>query len=216
MKRKTPSEYSARCDLALAYRLLDKYGLNEGIDNHLTMRISVPRPAGSSEELNENGEVYRYLVNAYGMKWSQVSATNLLLLDEGGLICEGNEGLEPDPTAFCIHSAIHKAKGEEGKVVFHTHQTAVATLCCLETDEGRLQPLLMCHQNSLRYYGQISYLEEFNGLVLDANEGEKIVSSLGDKVRASLISFSSPLHKKFTVGVPFLPRSNNKNSHFFL
>ena len=85
---------------------MHRWGLNEGIDNHLTNMIK----AGSED---------RFLVIPYGTMWNEVKASTLLLLDADGLICEG-EG-EPDITAFFIHSCIHKARGDSAKAVFHTH-----------------------------------------------------------------------------------------------
>ena len=47
----------------------------------------------------------RFLCIPYGLNWSEVTASNLLLLDANGDVVEG-DGL-PDPPAFYIHSRIH-------------------------------------------------------------------------------------------------------------
>ncbi len=43
---------------------------------------------------------------------------------------------------------------------------------------GRLEPAV---QNALRFFGQVAYDENYNGLVLDKAEGDRIVEALGDK-----------------------------------
>ena len=49
------------------YRLCDIKGLNEGINNHLT--ATVPGMPG------------HFLIFAFGLHWSEVTASNLLLMD---------------------------------------------------------------------------------------------------------------------------------------
>lgn len=158
------AEWSCRVDLAAAYRTCHRLGLNEGIDNHLT--CAVPSPPGSKSSY--------FLVIPYGLMWSEVTASSLLLMDESGKVLRG-EG-EPDTTAFMIHSRMHMAMGEHGKCIMHTHMPYASALCCVEG--GRLE---MCHQNSLRYYDGIAYDSEFNGLVFDAAEGNRMAKVMGTK-----------------------------------
>lgn len=61
------AEWKARVDLAALYRLCDSQGLNEGINNHIT--AEVPDMPG------------HFLVFAFGLHWSEVTASNLLLVD---------------------------------------------------------------------------------------------------------------------------------------
>ena len=144
-------------DLAACYHLCDKMDLNEGICNHLT--VMVP------------GTTDRFLCIPYGLLWDEVTASNLLMLDESGTVIEGDG--EIDATAFFIHRAIHQA----GVVaVLHTHQPYASALCC--TKEFKLH---MCHQNSLRFYDEIAYDPSFNGLVLDDSEGARLVQVMGGK-----------------------------------
>ena len=103
----------ARVDLAACYRILDRMNLNEGIDNHLTVMVPGTQPL-------------RFLCIAYGLAWSEVTASNLLLLDETGKVLEGSGA--PDPTAFFIHSRIHK-KHPHAVCVLHTHMPHATALC---------------------------------------------------------------------------------------
>lgn len=151
------SVWAARVDLAACYHLCDQMDMNEGICNHLT--VMVP------------GTTDRFLCIPYGLLWTEVTASNLLLLDETGRVLEGDG--EIDATAFFIHKAIHKT----GVVcVLHTHQPYASALCCTKGFRVR-----MCHQNSLRFFDEIAYDPTFNGLVLDDTEGERLVDVMGGK-----------------------------------
>ena len=149
--------WRARCDLAAAYHLCNNFSFNEGVCNHLT--VMVP---GTSD---------RFLCVPYGLLWDEVRASTLLMLDERGEILEG-EG-EIDATAFFIHAAIHKCGVQ---AVMHTHTPNVTALCC--TEDFKLE---MCHQNSLRFSGDVAYDPTFNGLVLDREEGDRLVKVMNGK-----------------------------------
>lgn len=151
-------EAAGRVDLAAAYRLCEYYKFNEGVCNHLSYMVDEDT----------------FLVNDYGMSWDEVTAENLLLVDERGKVLKG-EG-SPDSTAFWIHSRIHKARPKDARCILHTHMPWSTALCCIE--EGRLE---MCHQNCLRFYEDIAYDPEFNGLVLDEAEGDRLCRAMGDK-----------------------------------
>jgi len=152
-----PVAWQARCDLAAAYHLCNQMDLNEGICNHLT--VMVP------------GTTDRFLCVPYGLLWDEVTASNLLMLDEKGNVLEG-EG-EIDATAFFIHAAIHAT----GVIcVLHTHTPNVTALCC--TEDFKLH---MCHQNALRFAGDVAYDPTFNGLVLDREEGDRLVKVMDGK-----------------------------------
>ena len=60
--------WQARVDLAACYHLCDQMDMNEGICNHLT--VMVP------------GTTDRFLCIPYGLLWTEVTASNLLLLDD--------------------------------------------------------------------------------------------------------------------------------------
>jgi len=160
-RRSDPATWAARVDLAAAYHLCDQMDMNEGICNHLT--VMVP---GTND---------RFLCVPYGLLWSEVTASNLLLVNGNGDVLEGTG--EIDSTAFHIHKAIHK----RGVVaVLHTHQPYATALCCTDAQDGGFK-LEMCHQNSLRFWNEIAYDDEFNGLVLDDDEGERLVKVMNGR-----------------------------------
>jgi ribulose-5-phosphate 4-epimerase/fuculose-1-phosphate aldolase len=154
----TALEQAARVDLAAAFRLAVRLDLHEGVCNH----FSVMLPDGQ-----------RFLLNAYGLHWSEVSASNLLALDAEGRVLAG-EG-EYEKTAFCIHSRIHVAN-PHAACVLHTHMPHATALTLLE--EGRLE---MVEQNALRFHDDIAYDDTYNGLVVDNAEGDRLARVLGAK-----------------------------------
>ena len=149
---------AARVDLAAAFRLAVRMDLHEGVCNH----FSVMLPDGK-----------HFLLNRYGLHWSEVKAANLLLLDADGNVLQG-EG-EFEKTAFHIHSRIHLAN-VRAACVLHTHMPYATALTLLEN--ARLE---MVEQNALRFYDDIAYDATYNGLVVDNAEGDRLARVLGDK-----------------------------------
>ena len=152
------ADRAARIDLAAAFRLAVRMDLHEGVCNHFSLML----PDGK-----------RFLLNAYGLHWSEVSASNLLALDAGGRLLEGDGEFEK--TAFCIHSRIHLAN-PRAACVLHTHMPYATALTL--TLPGRLE---MVEQNALRFHDDIAYDDTYNGLVVDATEGDRLARALGSK-----------------------------------
>lgn len=143
-----------RRELAAALRLAEKMGFSEGICNHFS--VVVP---GAGE---------RYLINAYGLHWSETKPSDLLLIDGEGNVLEG-EG-EVEATARNIHIAGHRANPRHA-CILHTHMPYATAISMLEG--GKLE---MSHQTAARFYGRIAY-EAFGGLALDMAEGERIAEA---------------------------------------
>ena len=153
----------ARVDLAAALRWAARLGLSEGVDNHFSM--AVPGPDGEIQ-----GD--RFLINPYGWHWSEITASSLVLADDKGNVLEGSNAIED--SAFFIHSRVH-IEVPNARVVLHNHMPYTTALTLLE--DGRLE---MCEQNALQFDGRIAYDDEYNGLALDSNEGDRIASKMGE------------------------------------
>ena len=151
-------ERQARVDLAAAFRLAVRMDLHEGVCNHFSLML----PDGS-----------RFLLNRYGLHWSEVTASNLLALDAEGNVLAGDG--EVEKTAFHIHSRIHLAN-PRAACVLHTHMPYATALTLLEP--GRLE---MVEQNALRFFEDIAYDDSYNGLVVDRAEGDRLARALGTK-----------------------------------
>ncbi len=153
------SEREARIDLAAAFRLAVRFELHEGVCNHFSLKVP--------------GESNRFLLNPYGLHWSEIAAGNLLTLDIDGNILEGKG--EAETSAFQIHSRIH-ALHPNAACVLHSHMPHATALATIE--RGRLEPV---EQNALRFHGRIAYDDAYNGIVLDGSEGDRLAACLGDK-----------------------------------
>ena len=145
-----------RGDLALALRAAAHHGLAEGVCNH----FSVELPDGSG----------RFLLNPRGLLWSEVQGDDIVMVDAHGERLAGRHAVEP--TAMFIHGAIHRLCGQA--VVLHTHMP-YATALTLTTD-GALDPCLS--QNAMRFHGRVAVDAHYNGLALDAGEGERIARAM--------------------------------------
>ena len=148
----------ARIDLAAAFRWAARLGFHEGVCNHFSVALS---PSGD-----------RFLVNPWGRHFSEIRASDLLLVRADGSVEEGGE--PPEPTAFYIHSRLHIAV-PQARCVLHTHMPYATALTSL--DPGRLLPN---NQNALRFYDQIAYDDDYGGLALEDSEGDRIARALGN------------------------------------
>ena len=143
----------ARVDLAAAYRLAVRHGLHEAIDNHFSLLLP--------------GRDDLMLLNPYPLHWTEVTAGNLLLVDFEGNRLEGE--YEVEPTALHIHAPLHQANPRGFRCLLHTHMPYASAIACRQG--GRLE---MVHQVSSRFDDDVAYLEDYNGLVLDRAEGNRI------------------------------------------
>jgi ribulose-5-phosphate 4-epimerase/fuculose-1-phosphate aldolase len=148
----------ARIDVAAALRMAVRLGMHEGICNH----FSVMLPG-----------IDCFLLNPYGMHWSEVRASDLLVVDGEGRVLEG-EG-EAEATAFYIHSRIHRAN-PRATCVLHTHMPYATALTMIENGE-----LEWAGQTALNFFDDVAYDRVYNGLVLDTREGDRLAAALGDK-----------------------------------
>jgi ribulose-5-phosphate 4-epimerase/fuculose-1-phosphate aldolase len=153
------AERQARIDLAACHRLADHFGLNEGIDNHLTLLVP--------------GHADRFLVAPFGLHWSEVRASDFMVVDFNGEVSSGPGVIEP--TALYIHLPVHRL-APRARCVLHTHMPHATALTMLENPR-----LEMAVQTALGFYEDIAYDSLYNGLALDYAEGERMARVLGDK-----------------------------------
>jgi ribulose-5-phosphate 4-epimerase/fuculose-1-phosphate aldolase len=147
---------SLREDLALALRAAAHHGLGEGICNHFS--VALPhRP-----------DVF--LLNPRGLLWSEVRAADIVMIDAQGTRLAGRHPVEP--TAMFIHAAIHRIARKT--CVMHTHMPN-ATALTLTQDRGLDTTL---SQGAMRFHGRIAIDAAYNGLALDASEGERIARAM--------------------------------------
>ncbi len=146
-----------RADLALALRAAAHHGLAEGVCNH----FSVELPDGSG----------RFLLNPRGLLWREVMADDIAMVDRDGGLLAGRHPVEP--TAMFIHGAVHRLCRKA--CVLHTHMP-YATALTLTADRALDTAL---SQNAMRFHGRVAVDGGYNGLALDAAEGERIARAIG-------------------------------------
>ena len=154
----TEGERKARIELAACYRIFDMLGWVEMIFNHITVRVPGPE--------------LRFLINPFGLHYSEVTASGLVLIDiEGNPVRESKWPV--NRAGFVIHSAIHGAVAD-AHCVMHTHTTNGVAVSCLE--EG-LSP----HNfYGAMLHGKVAY-HEFEGITVDPGEKDRLLRDLGDK-----------------------------------
>jgi len=155
----TDAERQARVDLAACYRLAAHFGLNEGIDNHFTLLVP--------------GHADRFLLAPFGLHWSEVRASDFLVVDFEGRVLSGSGPIED--TALYIHLPVHKL-APQARCALHTHMPYATALTSIQ--DGRIE---MCTQNALRYWDRIAYDENYAGVALSNDEGERMCRAMGDK-----------------------------------
>ena len=154
---RSPTVRQLRDDLALALRAAAHHGLGEGVCNH----FSVELPDGSG----------RFLLNPRGLLWSEVQRDDIVLVDAHGQRLAGHRAVEP--TAMFIHAAVHRIAAKA--CVLHTHMP-FATALTLTVDRGLDTRL---SQNAMRFHGRVAIDPLYNGVALDASEGERIAQAMG-------------------------------------
>lgn len=143
--------------LASVFRVFARFGFEEGVAGHVTAR---------DPELHDH-----FWVNPFGMAFSQIKASDLLLVDHDGNIVEGRHPL--NAAAFAIHSRVHKARPDVIAAA-HTHSLYGKSWSSL----GRLLDPLT--QDSCAFYQDHALFDDFTGVVLDTSEGDRIGEALGD------------------------------------
>ena len=143
--------------LAAALRLFGKFGFDEGVAGHITVR--------------DPEHTDHFWVNPMGRSFKQMRVSDLLLVNHVGEIVEG-QGLL-NGAAFTIHSQIHMAKPDVIAAA-HSHSVYGKTWSSL----GRLLDPLT--QDSCAFYEDHALFDDFTGVVLDNSEGERIGAALGD------------------------------------
>ena len=148
-------EWQNRINLSAAYHLADIFGFSDIIWNHITCK--------SSSKKNT------FLINKFGLRYDEVTASNLLEIDLNGNIVSGDG--EINYTGFVIHGAIHNDR-EDLNCVMHSHSRAGLAVSCLK---GGLEVLI---QDSAMFHKSISY-HDWKGMSTNTEECKSISNDLG-------------------------------------
>ena len=157
-----PDEWAARVELAACYRVFAHLGWTEMIYNHITVRLPDSVTGGEKQ----------FLINPFGLHYSEVTASNLVKIDLQGRVLDGAT-YPVNPAGFVVHSTLHD--GIDGAhCVMHTHTTAGVAVACLQ---GGLQ---QTNFYSAQLHNMVAY-HDFEGITIHANEGPRVLKSIGNK-----------------------------------
>lgn len=144
--------------LAGSFRLFSKFGFDEGVAGHITMRDPEYKDC--------------FWVNPFGLHFSLIKVSDLILVDHAGKVLEGKHTY--NTAAFAIHSRVHKARPDVIAAA-HSHSLYGKTFSTL----GRtLDPLT---QDACAFFDDIAVYGAFHGVVYDVDEGDRIAAALGPR-----------------------------------
>jgi len=142
--------------LASAFRIFGKFGFSEGVAGHITVR---------DPEAEDH-----FWVNPFGMHFSQIRVSDLVLVNQHGEVVEGNKPI--NEAAFAIHSRVHMARPDVVAAA-HAHSIYGKTWSSL----GRLLDPLT--QDACAFYEDHGLFDDYTGVVYDVSEGDRIAAALG-------------------------------------
>jgi len=116
---------------------------------------------------------HAFLINPYGLRFDEVTAGNLAVIDINGDILNDPYGAGINKAGFTIHSAIHAARPDVA-CVLHTHTVAGVAVASMK--EG----LLPLNQWSAPFFNRLAY-HDYEGIALNLEERARIVADLGTK-----------------------------------
>jgi len=149
-------DLTLREKLALTCRALFDAGHDSGLAGQITARAEAEGT---------------YYTQRLGLGFDEITAGNLLLVDENLTVLVGNGMANP---ANRFHSWIYRTRPDVQCIV-HTHPFHVAALSMLEV------PLNVSQMDIAPLYDDCAFLPDWPGVPVGNEEGEIISAALGDK-----------------------------------
>jgi L-fuculose-phosphate aldolase len=149
-------EWTVKQKLALACRILALEGHDSGLAGQITARG--PKPS-------------TYYMLRFGLGLDEITASNLLLVDDDLTVLEG-DGM-PNPSNR-FHLWIYRARPQVNSIM-HTHPPHVSALSMIGV------PLAVSHMDTTLFFEDCAWLREWPGTPIGDEEGRIISQALGDK-----------------------------------
>jgi ribulose-5-phosphate 4-epimerase/fuculose-1-phosphate aldolase len=162
--RVSKEEWQVRVDLAAAYQLASIFKWTDLIYTHFSARVP-----GSSD----------FLINAYGLMFDEITASNLVKIDEQGNVLDDTTGMGYNAAGFVIHGCVHEARPEIN-CVLHTHTRAGVAVSAMKCG------LLPISQHGQMVQQQVTY-HDYEGIALDMDERERMARDLGKTSKAMIL-----------------------------
>src|SRR5882757_501161 len=147
--------------LAASFRLFSKFGFDEGVTGHITAR--------------DPERTDHFWVNPFGVHFSQIRVSDLMLVNAKGEVVEGKHPL--NGAAFAIHSSVHHVRPD---VIAATHSHSLHGKAW--SSLGRLLDPIT--QDACGCCEEHAVFEDFGGVVDDTSGGERIAGALGPRKAA--------------------------------
>ena len=152
------TEAQLRVQLAAAYRIFAHFGWDYLIYGHISARVPGPE--------------HHFLINPFGLRFDEVTASNLVKIDIDGRKVEHSD-YDVNPAGFIIHSAVHAAR-EDALCVMPTHTIAGMTMAATKA------PLRALDFAGAALTHRVAY-HDFSGVHADDSDRDSLISDLGDK-----------------------------------
>jgi ribulose-5-phosphate 4-epimerase/fuculose-1-phosphate aldolase len=156
----SPQEWQLREEMAACFRLIEHFGYNGTINNHMSARVP--------------GEPDHFLINPGGYLFSELCASSLVKVHMDGRILSPAPTGIVNPAGYVIHSAIMSGRPDVNCAI-HLH-TVPGVAVSTQKDGLRFY----C-QESMRFYGKIGF-HEYEGISRDTEEREGLIRDLGDNM----------------------------------
>ena len=154
------AEWTLRLDLAAAFRLAAMERWHESVANHFSVAAS------------DDGR--QFLMNPRWRHFSRIKASDLLLLVSADDTTMARPDA-PDPSAWCIHGAIHAA-APHARCVLHVHSPYATAVACLADPT-----ILPIDQNTARFYNRVAIDQNYGGVADNQDEGRRLAAALGTR-----------------------------------
>lgn len=157
--------WSERVDLAAAFRWTVQLNLHETIANHFSLSVS------------DDGA--RFLINPNGRHFARIRASDLVEIDARDPAAMARPDA-PDPTAWGLHGAIHRAC-PHARCVMHAHPMHATVLASLA--DSRLPAI---DQNTAMFHNRHVVDEGYSGMAFE-EEGDRCAALLSDPKTIAMV-----------------------------
>src|SRR5712671_7110447 len=162
--RVTKEEWQMRVDLAAAYQLAAIFKWTDLIYTHFSARVP-----GTED----------FLINAYGLMFDEITASNLVRIDHHGKVLDDPLDLGYNEAGFVIHGCMHEARPEINCVI-HTHTRAGVAVSAHKCG------LLPISQHAMMVQQQVAY-HDYEGIALEMDERSRMARDLGKTSKAMIL-----------------------------